>query len=143
MDSIRADHIFEQSKPWYYNCTVHVSLFLFEQDINQDGFGDFVVGAPGVGNDAGSAYIIFGSEEYTAASYTLGSMGADDSFILNTPSNNGYGGFSVAGAGERNPSSIETSSHGYHIDFFAVKGTKYLSTVESDLVVVPCNGTPC
>ncbi|CAM9609391.1 unnamed protein product, partial [Laminaria digitata] len=71
-------------------------------DINQDGFGDFVVGAPGVGNDAGSAYIIFGSEEYTAASYTLGSIGADDSFILNAPSDNGYGGFSVAGAGDIN-----------------------------------------
>lgn len=81
-------------------------LFRYEQDINQDGFGDFVVGAPGVGNDAGSAYVVFGSGEFTAASYTLASIGADDSFILNAPSGNGYGGFSVSGAGERGPFSI-------------------------------------
>lgn len=78
-------------------------MFRSGQDINQDGFGDLVVGAPGVGNDAGSVYIVFGSEEYTAASYTLGSIGADGSFILNAPSDNGYGGFSVAGTGKRSP----------------------------------------
>lgn len=62
------------------------------------------MGAPGVGNDAGTVYIMFGSDEYTAASYTLGSIGADGSFILNAPSDNGYGGFSVAGTGKRSPS---------------------------------------
>ena len=72
-----------------------------EQDINQDGFEDILVGAPGVGTDAGSAYVVFGGAEFAAASYTLGSLGAADGFVLNAPSDNGYGGFSVAGTGER------------------------------------------
>lgn len=106
-----------------------MSLFGFGQDINQDGIGDFVVGAPGVGNDAGSAYIIFGSEEYTAASYTLGSIGADDSFILNAPSDNGYGGFSVAGAGERSPLFYANELAWFITPTpFEVKGVRYRST---------------
>lgn len=70
------------------------------QDVNQDGLGDIIVGAPGVGDNTGSAYIVFGSELFSEASYTLGSIGAAGSFVLSAPIEGGYGGFSVAGAGE-------------------------------------------
>lgn len=71
------------------------------QDINQDGYGDIVVGAPGVGTDSGAAYVVFGGASFTEASYTLGSIGSDGSYRLIGQSDEGYGGFSVSGAGER------------------------------------------
>ena len=74
---------------------------LIDQDINQDGFGDIVVGAPGVGNDAGAAYVVFGRETFSSASLQLGSIGSDGSLILTAPSSHGFLGFSVAGTGER------------------------------------------
>lgn len=73
----------------------------FAQDVNQDGYGDIVVGAPGVGIDAGSAYVVFGAAAFSQASYNVGNIGAEGSFHLVAPSDEGYGGYSVAGAGER------------------------------------------
>lgn len=71
------------------------------QDINQDGYGDLVIGAPGVGTDAGSAYVVFGGSAFSEASYNIGTIGAEGSYKLVAPSDEGYGGYSVAGAGER------------------------------------------
>lgn len=82
--------------------TTYLGLAVFfsvEQDINQDGYGDIIVGAPGVGSNAGSAYVVFGREVFSA-SYTLGSIGPEGSFVLIAPTDNGYGGFSVGGTGE-------------------------------------------
>lgn len=70
-----------------------------DQDINQDGYGDIVVGAPGAGSDSGSACVVFGGATFSEASYTLGDIGAEGSYSLIGPSDDGYGGFSVAGAG--------------------------------------------
>lgn len=63
-----------------------------------------MIGAPGVGSDAGSAYVVFGGETFSEASYTLGAIGAEGSYTLTAPSDEGFGGFSVSGAGEKNPS---------------------------------------
>lgn len=71
------------------------------QDINQDGYGDIVVGAPGVGSDAGSAYVVFGHATFSEASYNIGVIGAEGSYRLVAPSDDGYAGYSVAGAGEK------------------------------------------
>ncbi|CAB1113932.1 unnamed protein product [Ectocarpus sp. CCAP 1310/34] len=71
-------------------------------DINQDGYDDIVIGAPGVGSDAGSAYVVFGGETFPEASYTLGAIDADGSYTLTAPSDEGFGGFSVSGAGDMN-----------------------------------------
>ncbi|CAN0533236.1 unnamed protein product, partial [Ectocarpus sp. 8 AP-2014] len=69
---------------------------LSNQDINQDGYEDIVIGAPGVGSDAGSAYVVFGGETFSEASYTLGAIGAEGSYTLTAPSDEGFGGFSVS-----------------------------------------------
>lgn len=58
-----------------------------------------MVGAPGVGNDAGAAYVIFGAETFSA-SYNLGSMGSAESFVLTGASDSSYAGFSVSKTGE-------------------------------------------
>ncbi|CAN0271923.1 unnamed protein product, partial [Hapterophycus canaliculatus] len=71
-------------------------------DINQDGYDDLVVGAPGVGNDAGAACVVFGGAAFSENSYTLGTIGAGGSYLLIAPSDDGLGGFSVAGAGDMN-----------------------------------------
>lgn len=59
-----------------------------------------MIGAPGVGNDVGSAFVVFGGAAFSEGSYTLGAIGAEGSYTLIAPSDDGLGGFSVAGAGE-------------------------------------------
>lgn len=59
-----------------------------------------MIGAPGVGNDAGSACVVFGGAAFSEASYTFGAIGAEGSYTLIAPSDDGLGGFAVAGAGE-------------------------------------------
>lgn len=77
-----------------------------------------MIGAPGVGTDAGSAYVVFGGESFTETSYTLGSIGSDGSYSLIAPSDEGYGGFSVSGAGK-------TENFPFMM-FFSVSGVYYL-----------------
>lgn len=72
---------------------------IIDQDLNQDGYGDVVVGAPGVGDDVGAAYILFGAERF-ADSYGLGSLDGDNGFVLMASASGGYAGCSVAGIGE-------------------------------------------
>lgn len=71
------------------------------QDVNQDGYGDIVVGAPGMGSNSGSAYVVFGGATFSEASYNIETIGAEGSYKLVAPTDEGYGGYSVAGAGER------------------------------------------
>lgn len=79
---------------------VHVLHFPFsEQDINQDGYGDIVLGAPGVGDDEGAAYVVFGRSVFSY-SYSLGNLTAENGVTLATSTVNGYAGCSVSGAGE-------------------------------------------
>lgn len=59
-----------------------------------------MVGAPGVGSDTGKVYVVFGSTAFAEASYNLGTIDAEGSYALLAPADEGYGGFSVAGAGE-------------------------------------------
>lgn len=62
-----------------------------------------MIGAPGTQNDSGSAYVVFGAATFSETSYQLGTIGAEGSYTLVAPSEGGYGGFSVAAAGEKKP----------------------------------------
>lgn len=53
-----------------------------------------------MGSDAGSAYVVFGGAAFSEASYNIGTIGAEGSYKLVAPSDEGYAGYSVAGAGE-------------------------------------------
>ena len=61
-------------------------------DLNSDGFADLVVGAPGIGDNAGAAYVYLG-----------GANGISTTPITLTPaSSSAYFGWSVSGAGDVN-----------------------------------------
>lgn len=65
-------------------------------DVNGDGFGDLIVGAPGLNDPApgvGGAFVFFGQQGGLDASRAFPLLGADD---------NGYFGTSVASAGDFN-----------------------------------------
>lgn len=92
--------IFSPAGSAYFNVFFKTTdIIIIDQDLNQDGYGDVVVGAPGVGDDVGAAYILFGGETF-AESYGLGSLDGDNGFVLTAPSSGGYAGCSVAGIGE-------------------------------------------
>ncbi|CAN0347241.1 unnamed protein product, partial [Discosporangium mesarthrocarpum] len=82
-------------------------------DINQDGFGDLVIGAPGFGDDAGVVYIFFGAESFPQHNY-LGDLDGSNGFVLTGPSSGGLVGFSVDGAGDINQDSYPDLVVGAH-----------------------------
>jgi Ca2+-binding RTX toxin-like protein len=69
-------------------------------DVNGDGFGDIIVGAPGAGPsaDIGEAYVVFGKAGGFAASFDLSTLDGTNGFRLD--GGNGRSGFSVSSAGD-------------------------------------------
>jgi len=73
-------------------------------DINGDGFGDLIVGAPGVtagGEGAGIGYILFGRAGDWDPSIDAGSVDGRDSFRIEAPAGSGVG-LRATGAGDVN-----------------------------------------
>jgi hypothetical protein len=74
-------------------------------DLNGDGFGDLIVGAPGVdanGTDSGASYVVFGRASGFAASIELSTLDGASGFRLRGASSDDRSGVSVSGAGDVN-----------------------------------------
>jgi hypothetical protein len=74
-------------------------------DINGDGYGDLVVGAPRHQGDAagsGSSYVVFGKADGFTTDLDLGSLGGADGFRIDGVALNDQSGYSVSGAGDVN-----------------------------------------
>ena len=71
-------------------------------DINGDGFSDLIVGAPGVGNSSGAAYVVFGKASGFAANVDLANLDGTTGFKLSGVTSKDYSSRSVASAGDVN-----------------------------------------
>lgn len=75
-------------------------------DVNGDGFGDLLVGAPGFdtlsATDAGSAYVIFGKSQSFGAIFDLSAINGVNGFRLDGIGGDDLTGLSLSGAGDFN-----------------------------------------
>ncbi|MBX9609200.1 MAG: FG-GAP-like repeat-containing protein [Gammaproteobacteria bacterium] len=75
-------------------------------DFNGDGYGDLVIGAPGVdgpaGTDAGAAYVVFGRADGFGSTLGLGALDGSDGFRIDAEIAGARLGQSVAAAGDVN-----------------------------------------
>ena len=79
-------------------------------DVNGDGIGDIIVGAPGAdagGANAGAAYVIFGRSGATRANIDLTTLTTADGLIIQGDVTGDSAGGSVSGAGDVNGDGID------------------------------------
>ena len=81
-------------------------------DINGDGIGDLIIGAPYADissnyNNEGQAYVVFGSDEGFDASFDLADLNGINGFVINGIDNNDNSGYSVSSAGDINGDGID------------------------------------
>lgn len=79
-------------------------------DINGDGIGDLLVGAPGAGSNgisqAGSSYVVFGKRTPFAAHVALSSLDGSNGFRLDGEAQGDFSGWRVGAAGDINADGI-------------------------------------
>ncbi|MGB4190974.1 MAG: hypothetical protein WBJ81_00285 [Rickettsiales bacterium] len=72
-------------------------------DVNQDGFADFIIGAPGENSLAGASYVIFGNTTSSFSSNIyLSNLKQTQGFSIYGANIGDYSGYSVRGAGDVN-----------------------------------------
>ncbi|MBD1828929.1 FG-GAP repeat protein [Microcoleus vaginatus GB1-A2] len=78
-------------------------------DINKDGIGDIVIGAPGFTRiepdpttTPGTSYVVFGSQAGFPANFELSTLNGTNGFALNGVAADDFAGLSVSGAGDVN-----------------------------------------
>jgi hypothetical protein len=74
-------------------------------DVNGDGFGDLIIGAPQVnanGHDSGASYVVFGKASGFGANLNLSTLDGSNGFKLSGVAAGDYSGRSVSGAGDLN-----------------------------------------
>ena len=77
-------------------------------DINGDGIGDLIIGAPYAGTDnAGASYVVFGSGTSFGSSLDLSALDGSNGFRLDGIEAGDQSGISVAGAGDVNGDGID------------------------------------
>ncbi|MBE9036195.1 beta strand repeat-containing protein [aff. Roholtiella sp. LEGE 12411] len=80
-------------------------------DINGDGFDDLIIGAyradPNGQFEAGSSYVVFGTNSGFSASLDLSSLDGSNGFVINGINSGDYSGNSVSSAGDINGDGID------------------------------------
>ena len=79
-------------------------------DINGDGFGDLVIGAPGAdpnGNSSGASYVVFGTDQGFTNPLSLSALDGNNGFVINGESIFDLSGFSVSAAGDINGDGVD------------------------------------
>ena len=76
-------------------------------DINGDGVDDVIIGAPFAGNQAGAAYVVFGSRTPFGPSFDLSDLTGANGFRIGAPGATARTGYSVASAGDVNGDGID------------------------------------
>jgi len=76
-------------------------------DINGDGIDDVIIGAPFGGNQAGAAYVVFGSRTPFGPSFDLSDLTGANGFRIGAPGATARTGYSVASAGDVNGDGID------------------------------------
>jgi len=71
-------------------------------DFNGDGIDDFIVGAPGVANQSGDSYVIFGTRDGYAAEFDLMNLDGTNGFVLYGDAARDGSGSAVSNAGDVN-----------------------------------------
>lgn len=71
-------------------------------DFNGDGIDDFIVGAPGVANQSGDSYVIFGTRDGYDAEFDLTSLDGTNGFVLYGDAARDGSGSAVSNAGDVN-----------------------------------------
>ena len=79
-------------------------------DINGDGIGDLVIGAPGAdpnGDRSGRSYVVFGSDAGFTSEVDLSLLNGQSGFVLNGEASFDYSGTAVSAAGDINGDGID------------------------------------
>lgn len=82
-----------------YSTSPHFSLPLF-QDVNNDGFNDVILGeSPDSTSTAGAAYVVFGSESFSALNLDVSALDGTNGFKIEGTDAGDFAGTAVCGAG--------------------------------------------
>jgi Ca2+-binding RTX toxin-like protein len=99
-------------------------------DINGDGIGDLIVGAPnGGGTYEGEAYVVFGKAGATRADIDLTNLAASDGFVIGGVESFSRAGYSVSSAGDVNGDGIDdllVGAPGYDGFYYSVADKAYV-----------------
>jgi hypothetical protein len=79
-------------------------------DVNRDGIGDLIVGAPKAdpgGAESGAAFVVFGKNHAWTASLSLASLNGSNGLRLDGSAAGDAAGFAVAGSGDINFDSFD------------------------------------
>jgi len=76
-------------------------------DINGDGIGDLIIGAPYAENNSGASYLVFGSNQVLPKTLELSTLDGTNGFVLNGANDDDYAGGSVSAAGDINHDDID------------------------------------
>jgi len=76
-------------------------------DINNDGYGDVIVGAPGANSSQGRSYVVFGKPDAYQPVMSLASLNGSNGFTLNGIDVGGEAGYSVSDAGDVNGDGLD------------------------------------
>lgn len=70
------------------------------QDVNNDGFKDIILGeSPASSSTAGAAYVVFGSETFSATGLDVSALDGTNGFKIEGADAGDYAGTAVAGVG--------------------------------------------
>lgn len=98
-------------------------------DVNGDGFGDLIVGAPGAtvgGAATGAAYVLYGKASGFAPQLTLGGLDGSNGFKVFNAAETGYAniGYFVAGVGDINDDGIQDFAIGAPVTQYSPRAGK-------------------